>query len=262
MGFNMKPVDIARSFKRKVGQEVSLEAEGLDRFVVYTPFQFEDGDHYVVVLKRMGENWVLSDEGHTFMHLSYSEVDLSTGTRAELISRTLLNHQVENDDGELRLVIPGRAFGDALFSFVQALGQVANTALWTREVVRSTFAEDFAAIIESTIPFGKAKPNYSDPTFDPNGDYVADYKIDAPDKPYLVFGITSVAKCKDATITCYEYEKKKGDFGSIAIYENQEAINAKSVAQLTNVVGKQFPNLGDKDRIRSYLQREVMKRSA
>src|SRR5690348_10055801 len=98
---HMKPEEIARAFKRKVSQEVQIEPEGIDRFIVYTPFQFEDGDHYVVVLKRINDEWILTDEGHTFMHLSYGEVDLTTTTRKKLIEDALTTFGVSNESGEL-----------------------------------------------------------------------------------------------------------------------------------------------------------------
>src|SRR5687768_4923238 len=119
--------EIARAFKRKVSAGVKIEQDGLDRFIVYTPFSFDDGDHYVVVLKRDDDKWVLTDEGHTFMHLSYSEVDLDAGTRSQVIDRALSSSKVENLAGELRLIVPGKAFGDALFTFIQTLTRVAST---------------------------------------------------------------------------------------------------------------------------------------
>ena len=80
--------EISRAFRRKVSAEVRIERDGLDRYVVYTPFSFDDGDHYVVVLKKESGKWTLTDEGHTFMHLSYAEVDLSSGARAKFIDET------------------------------------------------------------------------------------------------------------------------------------------------------------------------------
>ena len=43
----------------------------MNRFLVFTPFTFDDGDHLAIVLKRYDKHWFLSDEGHTYMHLSY-----------------------------------------------------------------------------------------------------------------------------------------------------------------------------------------------
>jgi len=58
---------IERDFKRAVCESVRLVPEGLDRFRVFTPFMFDDGDHLAIVLKRQRDGWALTDEGHTFM---------------------------------------------------------------------------------------------------------------------------------------------------------------------------------------------------
>ena len=63
---------IERDFHEKVSAQIRLRPEGLNRFRVFTPFLFEDGDHLVIVLKKEWGKWVLSDEAHTFMRLTYS----------------------------------------------------------------------------------------------------------------------------------------------------------------------------------------------
>ena len=46
-----------QDFHRKVSRKIRLSAEGIDRFRVFTPFLFEDGDHLAVVLKKEGMRW-------------------------------------------------------------------------------------------------------------------------------------------------------------------------------------------------------------
>lgn len=121
---------IARDFHEKVSAKVRLTAEGIDRFRVFTPFLFEDGDHLSIVLKKEGARWMLSDEAHTYMHLTYDidEKDLHSGTRQKIIANALSTFRVEDLDGELTLEVPDERYGDALYSFVQALLKIANTA--------------------------------------------------------------------------------------------------------------------------------------
>ena len=78
----MNADQIVRDFQDKVCVKLSLRSEGIDRFRVSAPFMFEDGDHLVVVLKDESGQWFLSDEGHTYMHLTYDvdEQDLHRGT--------------------------------------------------------------------------------------------------------------------------------------------------------------------------------------
>ena len=56
---------IVQDFKQKVCDGLQLTSEGMDRYRVFTPFLFEDGDHLAIVLKREQNRWVLTDEGHT-----------------------------------------------------------------------------------------------------------------------------------------------------------------------------------------------------
>ena len=94
---------IEKEFKEKVCKEIRLLQEGVVRFRVFTPFQFDDGDSFAIVLKKSGENWILSDEGHTFMHLSY-EIDIDSfdkGTRAKIISTILSTFGIREKEGVL-----------------------------------------------------------------------------------------------------------------------------------------------------------------
>ena len=67
----MNVESIERDFHEKVSGKIRLYREGTERYRVFTPFLFEDGDHLAVVLKKNNKKWVLSDEAHTFMHLTY-----------------------------------------------------------------------------------------------------------------------------------------------------------------------------------------------
>ena len=112
-----------QDFHRRVSKKVRLSGEGIDRYRVFTPFLLEDGDHLAIVLKREGARWVLSDEAHTYMHLSYDidEKDLRRGTRQKAISDALSKFGIEDRDGELILEVPEERYGDALYSFIERL---------------------------------------------------------------------------------------------------------------------------------------------
>ena len=45
---------VERDFHEKVSTKIRLAAEDMERFRVFTPFLFEDGDHLSTVLKRGG----------------------------------------------------------------------------------------------------------------------------------------------------------------------------------------------------------------
>lgn len=250
--------DIIRSFREKVSAEVELESEGLDRFIVYTPFMFDDGDHYVVVLRREDNSWVLSDEGHTLMHLSYAEVDLDRGSRAKVIDQALATFHVGRRTGELRIEIPDERFGDALFSFVQALARIAATALWTRERVASTFVEDFQAMMREAVPENRLTFDYTDPQTDPEGLYSVDCRINHLDRPLFVFAVGNDHRADQATISCYHYEKHNVRFQTAVVFEDQTKINRKTLARLSAVVGRQFPSLAEQPRISRFIREDIL----
>ena len=54
--------------------------------------------------------------------------------------------------GQLILNIEDERYGDALFNFVQGLLKITDVTFLSREVVRSTFLEDFKTLLCSTVP--------------------------------------------------------------------------------------------------------------
>lgn len=250
----MNLLELREELRRKVCDEIDIEDQGLHRYIVYTPFMFDDGDHFVVVLKREPDDgWILTDEGHTFMHLSYDNVDVSHGTRRSIIDQALLNFAMVNESGELRLNIPDGAFGDALFSFVQGLTKISDAKYLTRERVRSTFMDDFRELLETKIPQQRCRFDYTDPERDPDGYYPVDCMINGMRRPLLIFAVGNNDKCRDATITIHQFEKWGRRFSSMAVFEDQTQINQRVLARFSDVVGKQFSNLGVRDRIDTYL---------
>jgi hypothetical protein len=250
----MEQGTILRSFREKVCQEIELEQEGLDRFVVHTPFLFEDGDHFAILLKRNGGGWALTDEGHTFMHLRYDDIDLERGTRGEIIERVLGTHRVRNVEGELRLDIPREEYGDALFSYLQALTRIADVGYLTRERVRSTFLADVRAFFAEHAPEARRTFDYFDPEKDPEGKYPIDLRVNGFDRPLFALFINSDDRCRDATITLHQFEKWGRRFRAIGVFEDQEAIHRRVLARFSDVCDKQFSNFeGTKERLEDYL---------
>ena len=253
----MESTDIEREFRQKVCDSIRLVPEGVERFRVFTPFMFDDGDHLSVVLKRSDSRWLLSDEGHTYMHLTYDvdERALHQGTRQRLISNALSSFSVLDEEGELVVPIRDDRYGDALYSFVQGLLRISDVTYLSRERVRSTFLEDFRGFMEEHVPGERRAFDWSDAQHDPEGKYVVDCRVNGVARPLLVYALPSDDKVRDATISLLQFERWGLVFRSLAIFQDQEEANRKVLARFSDVCEKQFSSLTtNRDRIARFLE--------
>ena len=251
---------IERDFHEKVSSKIRLAAEGMERFRVFTPFMFDDGDHLDIVLRKEGARWVLSDEAHTYMHLTYDidEKDLHGGTRQKIISNTLSMFQIEDRDGELILDVLEDRYGDALYSFVQGLLKISDVSYLSRERVLSTFMDDFRTVMSETVPEERRSFDWSDPEHDPQGMYTVDCRVNGVHRPLFVHALAGDGRTRDATIALLQFERWEIPFRSLAIFEDQESISRKVLARFSDVCEKQFSSLtSNRERIARFLKQST-----
>ena len=110
--------------------EVTLEREGVNRYRVSNPFQFDDGDHLVIMLKKEQDRWLFSDEAHTWMRLSfnYQENDLLELEHERRVSNAISEFQMEDRDGELVLFVSEERYGESLYSFILGILKASNVS--------------------------------------------------------------------------------------------------------------------------------------
>ncbi len=254
---NINLSDIERKLKNEISGEISLKEEGFNRFRIFNPYEFDDGDHFCIFLKKENGRWKFTDEAHTIMHLSY-DMDVSAlkkeGTRQKILTGIISNFGLEEYDGSLSIKIDDDDFGGAFYNYIHALIKVTDLSYLNKEMVRSTFYEDFRDLMRETISEERLTFDYTHPNFDKEGKYVVDCRINGMPKPIFLFAVPSDSKCKDAMISMYCFNNWGIKYHSVAIFEDQEQINRRVLAQFSDIGEKQFSSLlSNKERIKEYL---------
>lgn len=130
----MTTISIEHGFQQSISTEIFLEPDGFERYQVATPFMFDDGDHFVIVLKCVDGSWVFSDEGHTMMRVSFDldidmdEYEPGKDRRMDAIAAVQRRAQIEVGHGELRIAVRDSRYGEALCDLAQTIAQVYSAA--------------------------------------------------------------------------------------------------------------------------------------
>ena len=248
---------IEKDFIDSISTEIELVPDGRDRFYVYTPFRFNDGDHISIVLKKESEGWILSDEGHTYMHLTYDidEQQLFRGTRQDIISRALSAFGVKDRDGELILEIRDTGYGNALYAFAQSLLKITSvTSISWKHAHRKTFMSEFKDMMYSVTSKDRIELDWFHEKHDPEGKYKVDCRINGMRTPLFVYALSTDKKVDRATIALYEFKAWNiPDFRSVGIIRDQTKVSRKSIDYFRTVADDCYPLEESRNKIRQIL---------
>jgi hypothetical protein len=236
---------IEQDFIDKVSAKVRVLPDGRDRFRVFTPFRFDDGDHIAIVLKKEQGRWLLSDGGHTYMHLTYDidERKLFSGTREKIISNALSTFKVEDRFGELILEVKDAHFGDALYAFAQALVKMGDVLCLSKEHIQSTFMADFQTLFHEVVPEADRHFDWYDPERDEAKKYTVDCRINGMPRPLFVYALSNNDRIRDATIKLQKIRQWDIPFRPLGIFQDREAAGHQVVARFDDVCEIYFPSL-------------------
>lgn len=250
---------ILTQFKEKVCKEISLEEKGIGRYLVRNPFIFEDGDHLVILLifDKENKSWKLTDEGHTFQHLSYfmDEKDFSKGSRDEIIQSSRKMFGVTEKNGELFLFVKNEEFGNSLYDFVQCLIKITDISFLERDRVKTLFFEDFKDQMAKIAKKKKLEVHFEYNIKNDTRDiYPIDCYLKTKKENFFVFAIHNDNKCKNAIISMLMFERWGMKFRGIGVFQDQTEISQKVLAQFSDVSDKQISSMDNIDRFEKYLE--------
>ena len=258
----MNTESIRKSFEEAVAKSVELYPREDDNYQIFTPFHFDDGDHFVAILKtNESGSWIITDEGHTYMHMSY-DMDLSSlkkGNRNEIIESSLDKYGVKEIEGQLVSTIDEISnAGNILYNFIQCLISITNISYLSRKRVKSTFEEDFKSFIYESVSKNRVQFDYKEKSKDPDGKYKVDCRVNGMSPPLHIYGISNDAKCHRTTIAILQHQKWNLAFSSLAIFENQKNIHHEALSRLKDVCDRRFFGLAtNKEKIKDCLGRRI-----
>lgn len=256
-------MDTARlqdSLCRALCAEIRLHPQG-DRVRVETPFEFPDGDRYVLFVEdRPGGRLRITDAGHTLMQLSYeNDVDkFREGTRGRLFDQVLAQAEAGEADGELYAEATPEDLSAAILRLSQAVTRISDLTFLNRARTESTFYDDLAEELAQIVDAERITRDYVYPGMENAGDYPVDYRIEGRADPLFLFGIPGRDKARLATIVLERLLRAGARFDSLLIFADQSLIPRADLARLSNAGGEMVATLD----AREDLQRKILRRAA
>jgi hypothetical protein len=194
------------------------------------------------------------------MHLSYrmDERDWQQGTRKAIIDAALSMYDVRNEGGQLVRRIEDRAFGEALFDYVQAISRIADVRLLSRERVRSTFRDDVHAIIGSLVPRERRAFDWSHPRRDPDGTYPVDVYVNGMEHPLFIYALSTTAQVRKATISLLKFGEWEVAHRGVGIFEDAQKVGRREARQFRDAADTVFSDFqADRGRLVDFLAAAV-----
>ena len=234
---------IENNFIKSICQKIEFEKDGIDRYRVISPFHFNDGDGLLIVLKKDFDRWVLSDEKHTFRHITYgmnSDI-IFEGSKWDVISDAITMFDVTNDNWELKLELSSDDLASAFYDFVQCILKIIDVSYLFRNRRESTFMEDFKVFMSSDELLPIVHLDWFDIRMDAKKIYKVDCKVQVDDRsPILIYAINTDLKLNHATISLNRFSTWNFEYRPLGIFEIDKDFNSNALSQFNDVCNIRF----------------------
>lgn len=242
---------MANAMRIGICSSISFETRGIDRFMIHTGFSFPDGDELHIILKRRGGGWMLTDEGHTSMWVSYS-VNLSENRKRSL-EKVAGSNGIGFEDGVMSVDASVENAAGCLMSMIQAILQASELSYLTRSTVHNTFVEDTKQALREKL----GSRCEFDKHLGDKEDIVADAYID-DDEPTIIFIVSNKERCLTALYGMVVLSSEIGlRFRSLTIVDESNDIPESARNRLINRSDKLFiGHIGMNEDFDRYLEKE------
>lgn len=214
-----------------------------------TPFTFPDGDQYALYLAETATGGIrLSDGGTTLIQLSYETEPnkFFEGTRNVLFEQVVSEQGVSFDEqsGQFFVETTAQDLPQAVFRLGQAMTRIYDLTFLNRSRVVSTFYDDLKNQLTSILPESKIQQSYEIPNLPNAANYPVDFYFEGKSgSPVFLFGVPNKDKARLTTIFLQHYLQHGINFESLLVFENQEELQRRDLARLSNVGGEQISSL-------------------
>jgi len=224
---------IIQMIKESATSDIEIEYREPNTYMIHTGFTYPDFDELHIILTKRNGDWILTDNGHTMMWLSYDDFTM-TRTRKILLNKTLNQNNVVLDDGVLLVRCPDNVgdMGLALRSIITTELQMADLIFMKKESVKDTFIEDLKSAFTNSELSEKCKFDTKIVGSD-NMEYRADIYIEAK-KPILIFGIHSTIQCSRATVTMLSLNRDGPEYVFMTVFDDKKQIPEKDIRRAIN----------------------------
>lgn len=222
--------------RKSICSEYDFEEIGIGEYLVHTDMYYDDGDELHIVLKRTEEGYILTDEGHTMMWLSYDEYNF-TDNRMKLLDGIIQQNSVSLENERISVFVdqPSK-IGPALSSLMQAMMSVSNLRYLSRNNVASTFLEDIRTAFRDSelgdrCEYGKKISTSSGNSIEP------DIYIGL-DRPVLIFGAYNSERAKEVFINLLLAKDLDQGYRTVVVIDNDASISQKDQERLVNTANR------------------------